>query len=276
MKLLRFLLGFLFVGVLVILLLTTVLRFEILNTKTWTQALKEQGLYTQIEDAVLGVFEKEAGLQGRAMIGELINAEKLQQLVEPNLNRIFAFIKGGKDSRLVLYIPFSEWGIDPVEAQLPMKEENDVTDYFTQTPEAENALKTLRTGIFILNAVWGGSIIVGLALLFFFYRTGEASRREFELGKLLVISAIFAALGAGVFGVLAGISTQIEAIPLELATGAIYFDIGLAVAAVLKSVAKPGTVAAVVLGIIGIILIVVGKKKILPLKKKSSTRGKKK
>ncbi|MFC1622061.1 hypothetical protein ACFL13_01615 [Patescibacteria group bacterium] len=239
-KLLRFLIGSLFTVLFLLSLGLAAIRFRLLNVGYWSGALENAGVYTMMEGQVqefggqmmakmdpaeleqirqaynsgqLNAEEREAVEELLTMVDafgsldETLNAEKIQYIVERNLERITGFLKG-KTEKLALYLPLAELGLPPMMLSEPpmslMTEQTDVETYFLATSPPEQAevtiaqLKEIQHYASFFPALWGGTIFLTLLTLVGHHFLGTGKLKQVRGSGVLLLLSGLSAIGVAI------------------------------------------------------------------------------
>lgn len=231
---LRFLVGTFFISLFILLLGLSAMRFRLLNPQFWGSILGKAGVYLHLEgkvqESVAGMMsddkvkeleqlqqsgqlspqEKDKLDQTLALVNtvsqldEVLTADKIQELIEENLERISGFIKG-KNKRLIVYLPIKDLGL-PAEllSQPPlsiMTDQTDVEELLRTSAPEEQVKQTMANLDKIqqiagyLPLIWIG-LLVGavLALGAHFFLGKDIVKRVKGTSWLLIVSGLTAVI----------------------------------------------------------------------------------
>ncbi len=206
----RLVVGGIFVGVFLVFLALSAVKFRVSETVFWSGVLEKSGVYEELQS---GAGEMMAGLtmDKKAVKGldKVLTAEEIQKIIEINLERFLGFIKGG-EKELVLFLPLDKLGLPasllsrPPFSQLKGEVKVEVLLRASMpTEQVETVLEQINQipGWWrVFGLVWGGLVVLLILLGIGHYAMGSTQMGKMKgTGTLLTVSGLLAvviALGA--------------------------------------------------------------------------------
>lgn len=281
---LRFVVSILILVSFLIFLLITTIRFQLLNPEFLVRALGKPGVYEHTEKALkLTIkntlrkqYEEESDIELEELtvgeraridkeiekITDIITSERLQDFAENNIVQILSFVNGKKE-KLVLYLPFKQWGLPrEIKSQEPFvlfSEETDVEKLIdtvlAEPQKTKGQLSTVQDIGEIIKIIWPISAGVIFVLLLIHYLLNTGPKKVKATASLLIKIGILTT----------GLSLLLKAVGDSLAKGSSYWResaqifVGAVLPPLISGVVKMWFLISLVLVFSGIAILVVNR-----------------
>ena len=184
----RILISILFLPCLLIVLVLTSVKFQLLSYNFVTQSLVHRDAYASVPGLVEAAVNEQKDKSGGEMdidasgFADKITPALVQQTIERNLGSIYMFIDG-ESNDVTLYIPAAELGLLKEDG---LKSETFQLSTYVQ-PEGMDKIRQAQGIAWILSIVWLGAVLVTVSLVLMHFLLGS-KHRVVGTGMLLFLN----------------------------------------------------------------------------------------
>ena len=247
MKVVRTLLVGFFVLCLAVFLVTTFIRTGLLREDTWITALQEGNTAKELETFAVGAVREQSGAEAAAKAQQNFGSDMIEAKVTGFVTDTLQFIRGARDE----------------------------VSYTQPGTQLSGILSGVRLAYTILTVVWIGSGILALLTLIGVWFSSAPGRRLHIVSRTVVAGAILTLLGAaGVRALGAWVVNWAKAIPFQAGEEVAYFDASQTFHIIITSLVKPVALVGTLLAMAGVVLVVLARRRELPLSQTKSPRVK--